>query len=197
MKKEIIELITEEILDKQLQSRNVIREYGMPDPEFGFDLEINHFLKLMYVHFTSQSYGARVEKKLILEYDLIKVPSSFDKGDAKTKKEEFGELKISFKNTAGDFSFVQIRPHQNCDFYLLQGINPDENFKQYSFIIKKDRINEVLSFFKATNCHGVLKNKSDISQIELRFSVVFGSKGWEYLCSNFLCDDVKTALLNL
>ena len=197
MNKKIKELVTEELLDKQLNARNIIREIGMPDKTFGFDIPISHFLKLMYVHFTSQSYGSRVQNRLIKEYELLKVPSHMDKGDAINKQEKYGEIKISFKNYEGDFSFVQIRPYQKCDFYFLQAINPDENFKQYSFIITKKDIETVLTKFKATNCHGVSKNKKDKTQEELRFSVSFGTDEWKYLVDNYLFTDVKNKLHKL
>jgi hypothetical protein len=195
MKNKVEELITEELLDQQLESRNLVREIGMPNKKFGFDLPMSHFLKLMYVHFTSQSYGSRIENRIIQENKLTKVPSSFDKGDAKTKLDKYGEIKISFKNTKGDFSFVQIRPHQKCHFYLLQAI--DENFKPYTFIVTIDEIDDVLKEFKATNCHGVSKNKKDVSQEELRFTVSHNSAGWSYLCDNFLCNDLNTKLMNI
>lgn len=190
MKEEILKLITEEALDQQLKARNKIRQYGMPDKEFGFELKVKHFLKLMFVHFTSQSYGARIENRLSKEYNLTKVPSSKDEGDATTSNGKSVEIKISFKNSSNDFSFVQIRPHQQCDLYLLQAINPDEDFKQYSFLITSKNIGAVLNKFKASNCHGVSNKKKDTSQEELRFSVKYESDDWKYLVANFLCKNL-------
>ena len=194
MKEEILKLITEEVLDQQLKARNKIRQYGMPDKEFGFELKIKHFLKLMFVHFTSQSYGARIENRLSKEYNLTKVPSSKDKGDATTSNGKSVEIKISFKNSSNNFSFVQIRPHQQCDLYLLQAINPDEDFRQYSFLITSDNIGEVLEYFDASNCHGVANNRIDRTHDELRFSVEHKSVKWKHLVKKFLCEN-KEALI--
>ncbi len=205
MKKEILKLITEEALDKQLEERNKVRQYGMPNKEFGFELGIKHFLKLMFVHFTSQSYGARIENRLSKEYNLTKVPSSKDKGDATTSNGKSVEIKISFKNSSDDFSFVQIRPHQQCDLYILEAINPDDNFKQYSFLITNKEIGGVLKRFKASNCHVVSKNKKDKSREELRFTVKYPTEkspspdwdDWNYLVDNFLCGNLNKKLSHI
>lgn len=197
MMNNIIELITEKEIDKRLQVRNIIRIDGMPNKEYGFELTLTHFLKLMYADFTPQSYGTRVQNRFIEEYNLVKVPSCEDKGDVKNKNNKYGEIKVSYKNTDGEFNFVQIRPHQKCNFYLLIAINPDENFKYYTFFINENDINSVIDFFKASNCHGVSKNKKDKSQEELRFTVKFGSNNWNYLINNFLTTDAVSSINEL
>ena len=50
MKAEILKLITEEALDEQLKARDIIRQYGMPDKEFGFELKIKHFSAIPGAH---------------------------------------------------------------------------------------------------------------------------------------------------
>ena len=187
IKNNITKLFDDEKLNEQIEIRKNIRMEGK-EKKFGFDLPLKQFLKVMFLYFTPQSYGSRIENRLLLECNLKKIPSSNDKGDFITSDKLYGEIKISFKTIKNVYNFVQIRLHQNCDTYVLYAIDTDDDFKTYSFIIPKKDIEFVLKKFKASNCHGVMKNKIDISQIELRFSVTHSDDNWKYLCDNFLCE---------
>jgi len=189
--------INESILDESIKLRKYIRESASKNHKFAFEHDMNLFLKILHGYITPQSYGTRIQNRLLVEYGLKKVPSSRDKGDAKNENEKHGEIKISYKDVDNKFHFVQIRPYQKCDFYFLFSIDPDDNYNSYTFIILGDKITEVLEKFGATNCHGVSKNKADKSQEELRFSVQKDTKNWKYLIDNFLVSDVKTFLENI
>lgn len=189
--------INEKILDESIKLRKYIRECASKNDKFAFEYDMNVFLKILHGYITPQSYGARIQNRLLTEYDLEKVPSSMDKGDAKNKNDKYGEIKISYKDVQNKFHFVQVRPHQKCDFYFLLSIDPDDNYDTYTFIILGDKISDVLQKFGATNCHGVSKNKADKSQEELRFSVEKDTDNWKYLVENFLVSDVKSFLENI
>jgi hypothetical protein len=189
--------INEKNLDESIKLRKHIRECASKNDKFAFEYDMNLFLKILHGYITPQSYCARIQNRLLVEYNLEKVSSSIDKGDAKNKNEKYGEIKISYKDVDNKFHFVQIRPHQKCDFYFLYSIDPDDNYNNYTFIILGDKINEVLEKFGATNCHGVSKNKTDKTQEELRFSVQKDTDNWKYLIDNFLISNVKTFIENI
>jgi hypothetical protein len=189
--------IDEKKLNEALEIRNYVRKNASKNDKFAFEYEMGLFLKILHGYITPQSYGSRIQNRLLLDLNLVKVPSSLDKGDAKNKNNKYGEIKTSYKDVNNKFHFVQIRPHQKCDFYFLFSIDPDDNYKTYSFIILSESINNVLEKFGATNCHGVTKNKNDKSREELRFSVEKYSENWNYLIKNFLVKDVKNYLNNV
>ena len=116
---------------------------------------------MLYCCIKPQSYGSGIQNRLISEYNLEKVKSSLDKGDVKSINGNYGEIKVSYKGDKDIFNFVQIRLHQNCDFYLLFTIDPDDDHKTYTFIISKVDMIFLLSKVKAGSCHCVSKNKKD------------------------------------
>jgi hypothetical protein len=189
--------IDEKLLDESLKLRKYIRECASKDEKFAFEYDMCLFLKIMHGYITPQSYGSRIQNRLLKEYNLIKVPSSLDKGDAKNNNQKHGEIKISYKDVENRFHFVQIRPYQKCNFYLLYTIDPDDNYSTITFIILEDNINEVLKKFGATNCHGVSKNKLDKTKEELRFSVEKNTDAWKYLIDNFLVLYAKEFIENI
>lgn len=189
-------ILDEQKINEQIKIRKEIREFADKNENFGFDYDFNFFLKVCHCYINPQSYGTRIQNRLILEYCWEKTQTKLDKGDVKLKNNKFGELKASYKSVDGKFNFVQIRPYQNCDFYLFLAINPDENYKEYYFIVLKKDIDTFLKTVKATNCHGVNENKLDKTKNELRFSVKVNSKCWEYLIDNFLVDNPKEFVEN-
>jgi len=163
---------------------------------FGNELKMDHYLKFLFLYFNPQSYGSRIQNRLIKEYGLEKIKSSLDKGDAISRNNLYLEIKASYRNIDDDFSFVQIRPYQNCDLYLLTAIDVEDNFKLYNFLINKQNISDFLIKVKAVNCHGVSKNKKDTSNEELRFTVKFNSDLWKFMIKNYLTsfNDIKAQL---
>jgi hypothetical protein len=184
----------EQTIDDFLKLRAEVRKKGNKNKKYGFEFPLNFFLKTMYCFFTPQSYGTRIQNRLIIDYDLMSVPASEDKGDVVNKNNKYGELKCSFRDIEDKVHFVQIRPFQGCDFYLFTAIDSKDDYKEYNFCVLKKDIKNFLEKLKAHNCHGVKKNKKDNSREELRFSVKFNSEIWEYLVKNFLIDDIKTFL---
>lgn len=139
--------------------------------------------EVLHFYITPQSYGSKIENYKLKQYNLGKISSKKDKGDCVTKNGLFGEIKASFSSNKNEFRFVQIRPHQNCDFYLFIAINPEEDYKEYQFFIKNDEMKDVLKKMKATSCHGV--NKKDNPE-ELSFTLKFNSANWKYFINNYL-----------
>ena len=195
--KELVnEILSEEFIEKATSARDIVRKLADNNAEFGFNLSITHFLKIMHAYINPQSYGARIQNKLIKDFNLSKVSAQKDKGDVTNINGKFGEIKVSYKTISNKFNFVQIRPHQNCDFYLLCAIDPSD-FVLYPFLITKDNISHLLKIVKAVNCHGVTENKIDRTQEELRVSVEKDSINWNIMTDKYLCLDLKSKLLNL
>ena len=186
--------ISESFLDEQLRIRNIIRKEGEEDKKFGFDLPYKHFLKLMYACFTSQSYSGRIEARIIIEYGLTKIGADLDRGDCINKNRKYGEIKVSYKTLKNQFNFVQIRPHQDLDFYILQCINQDEDFRVYNFFLTKAQMTTFMEMFGASNCHGVVENKTDRTKEEKRMTVTFESDAWKHLMDNHLTEEIVKTL---
>lgn len=139
-------------------------------------LEEKELFKFLFLFFTPQSYWTKIEKRIIRDFNLEKVPASLDRWDFKTKDEKYGEVKTSYLDSEWKFHFVQIRPYQNNDYYLLVAILPKENFRPMYFIIKKEELEKFLNDVNANNCHWVLKNMDDEGHIEYRFSIPYDSE---------------------
>lgn len=182
-------------LNEFFSMRKQIRTSGK-NKTYGFDLPYKHFLMVMYAWFTSQSYSGRIEKRIIRDLGLKKISSRLDRGDCINSNGKYGEIKISYKNIDEQFSFVQVRPHQDLDFYLLQCIDPDDDFKLYNFFLTKNEMLNFLEMFNGSNCHGVVEFKNDRSQEEKRITVVFNDDGWKFLIDNYLEDNIKEKIDN-
>lgn len=116
---EIKELL--ENVDMLLQRQIKIREIAKK-PNFGFELSLNEFLKLMYLYFPPQAYGKRIEKYLIEQYLVARrLSPSNDIGDAVDAAGQTFEIKISFSNPATNTLHIdQIRPHQAVAYYYYR-----------------------------------------------------------------------------
>lgn len=161
--------------DEFLILRDDIKQFIRKNEDALDLLEEKELFKFLFLFFTPQSYGTKIEKRIIRDFNLEKVPASLDKGDFKTKNEKYGEVKTSFLDSEGKFHFVQIRPYQDNDYYLLVSILPKEDFKIMYFVIQKHELEKFLEDVKANNCHGVLKNMDDEGHIEYRFSIAYDS----------------------
>lgn len=148
-------------------------------------LDLVDFLKFLFVFFNPQSYGSKIEKRIIKEFWLEKVPASEDRWDFKSQTGKYGEIKSSYLDSEWRFHFVQIRPYQNNDFYLLVVVLPALNFEITYLLVSKDKLDGLLENVKANNCHWVKKNKDEEEHIELRFSVEYNSDVWKYMVENF------------
>lgn len=168
--------------------RNEFKKLLKNRKEYGFEWDWNDYLKTLHLFLTPQSYGSKIQNRLLKELNLVKIGASLDKGDFVTSQKKYGEIKASFKDSENKVHFVQIRPHQKCDFYILIAIDYTEDFSQYEvnyFILNHDEMQTCLTIFKASNCHGVTKNKKDKSQEELRFTITKDSEQWKYLVDNY------------
>ena len=80
------------------------------------DLTTTVMGQLMKTYFNPQSYGGKIEKRLIAELGLEKVPAGQDRGDARMKETDFHiEIKASLVDQMDNFNFLQFRLWQNVD----------------------------------------------------------------------------------
>jgi len=184
-------------LDEYVNFKQKVMNDINSDKDLFIQQDLTSLLKTLHVFTSPQKYGCLIQDRLISDYNLEKIPSSEDKGDAKNINNKYGEIKVSYAGEKDQLSFLQIRPYQNCDFYVLYAIIPQENYKGYSFIIKKNEIEQFMYYMCAANCHGVDRYKVDKTRNEYRISVKYNSDKWEYLIKNHLCENPKLFISNL
>jgi hypothetical protein len=107
---------------------------------------------------TAQSSGARIQNYLIHFFNWTKVNQAEDRGDARVGEKYF-EIKITLisgSNTGANF--VQIRPHQDIDWYELFVIDGDNNISRYK--LTKIQMQEELNLIGAS-AHGTKNAVTD------------------------------------
>lgn len=143
---------TIEKLDKVLKSVDEVRKQIKNK---NFEKECNtypwsFFIRTMRL-LTAQSSGARIQNYFINFYGWGKVNQSEDRGDARIGEKYF-EIKITLisgSNTGANF--VQIRPHQNIDYYELFVIDAENAITRYR--LTKDQMQSEISLVGAS-AHG-------------------------------------------
>lgn len=106
-------------LDRTFAVLTQVRGDAAADPEYGFDVEWQRFIRTMRL-LHPQSYGARIQRWLQRYYGWTAVPASLDRGDCTDPSGAYREIKVSLitgSNTTANF--VQIRPHQQLDVHSL------------------------------------------------------------------------------
>jgi len=137
------------------------------NPTFGFNYKWEKFLMIMSAYFNPQSYGARIEARLIKELELEKVPAKADRGDGKFKN-LYIEIKISFIDINGHFNLLQIRPHQKLNAYLI--VLVPKNLDPIVLIIPSEDMHRIVARH-GTTCHGC-KNSTKVNKnIEWRITI--------------------------
>ena len=108
------------LAEERAKSKNIV-EGGLP-----FD----DFLAACYVKCTSQSYGPKIERRVIEEYGFTKIPQKMGVGDLlsseKTKFPLFNfapgkksEFKVSYLSADDSWNLIQIRNYENFDYYVF------------------------------------------------------------------------------
>ncbi len=154
------------------------------------DLTFDNFLAACYVKCSSQSYGPKIERRVIEEYGFKKIPSKKGEGDllsSRTTKfpifnfEEGkkSELKVSYLSSDKSWNLIQIRPYEHFDFYVFLLINPYDECKFEWFILKKEDVNQ--NNFKMNSIHGTKKSNLENKNIEYKITATIGSDNYNKL----------------
>ena len=145
----------------------------MKDKSFGGNLSEYDFIRSM-VLLNPQSYGNRIEKRLIEKFKGVPVSSKIDKGDMIVNKLYY-EIKTSILfNNNNNLNLVQLRLWQDIDFYLCVVYDlRNGKFEQYTFLLSKSEMIKESQLCNMSSAHGTKKaNKANLN-IELRYSLVF------------------------
>lgn len=156
--------------------------------EDGLDFDI--FLAACYVKCSSQSYGPKIEKRVLKEFGFKKIPQKDGEGDLlSTEKTKFpffdfelgkkSEIKISYLSTNKSWNLIQLRPYEKFDYYIFLLIDPYNKCEFEWFILNKDDVND--ENFKLNSIHGTKKSNEQNTNIEYKLMVEKNSNSYDKL----------------
>lgn len=124
-----------------------------------------------------QSYGARVEKLYCKENGFEKVPSKLDKGDFNTPEGKYGEYKFSYAKSGKSYryNFVQIRPWQKIDGYVLETYS--DLYGITTFNLSKKSIDTLIEKFGGL-AHGTKETNTNVKK-EYALRGKIGDEMWD------------------
>ena len=173
---------SEEQIDEALEIMKYIKEQSKGNPEFGFDEDLSFFLKTMKF-LTPQSYGSRVQNKLIESLNFTKVDQKLDRGDYRDQFGDHYEVKISLiTETNNALNMVQLRPWQDIKGYIciaidLRGIEPEI----YTFKLDKDQMMNECEKMNASSAHGTKNAVEKNENVELRLGLIVNEKNKHFI----------------
>jgi|688.fasta_scaffold68130_3 hypothetical protein len=159
-----------QLAEEKSKNKNVVED----------GLSFDVFLAACFVKCSSQSYGSKIENRIIKEYGFSKIPKKFGEGDLlsseKTKFPFFNfglgkksELKISYLSADDSWNLIQLRPYENFDFYVFLLINPKSQCQFEWFVINKSDINP--NNFSMYAIHGTKESNLENKNIEYKITV--------------------------
>lgn len=140
-----------------------------------------------------QSYGPKIEKRIIKEYNLGSIKKSESRGDFYVKEDSIvsttfknifkpndsSEIKVSFLSGLGNsasFNFIQLRPYEIFDFYTFVTIDFDlinRDIILEWYLLRKDVIH---SEFNIHLIHGGKESNKENKNKEYKLHVVKNSE---------------------
>jgi len=177
-------MITKEKIEKikeALKITNEIKELSVGNKELGFDLPIRDFITVMQM-LTSQSYGSRIQNRLIKILGFKGVAANKDTGDCEDTYGDFHEVKASIVTpTNPRLNFVQIRPWQNIKGYI--GVAFDtrvDPMRIEVYTLDKNQMKEECEIMNASSAHGTKKANENNTNTELRFDIKIDPEDQNY-----------------
>lgn len=166
-----MENIRLEIAKEKFKQKNKVEE----------DLGLQDFIMECYIKCSSQSYGPKIEKKIINEFGFKKIAKNLGQGDLEVTEKtlfpffkdfEIGkkmELKVSFLTSSDlSYNFIQLRPYEVFDYYLFLTIDCENDFNLNWFLLnKKDLCGEN---FKLNVIHGTKESSSKNVNVEYKLN---------------------------
>jgi hypothetical protein len=158
-----------------------------------FELSLRDFICDCYVRLNPCSYGVRIEKKIVLDFEFESVMSKTNRGDGK-KNGKYFEIKVTFlSNVTNSYSLTHLRPWQLIDYYMFCLVDCDNDFTPMFFVIPKHMIHK----FKLSPMNGTERSNENNHNIEMRSTIVNGSKEYKDLFRyNLLPDTSDNSLRN-
>lgn len=128
------------------------------------ELRINDIFSIAISELTSQMYGPLLQKIIMRKNSLSFVPSSMNKGDAKTDTNKFYEIKCGQVNK-GKIKLFQVRPYQEINGYITCHYFA-ENDEMFCFLIPHPFMVDFCSSI-ASSSHGAGIYKNEEKQVEI------------------------------
>lgn len=129
------------VLEKAQKVDSLIHQFSEKDLNTNvYEITDGYIFYALISFLLPQSKGSLVEKFLCKKMNYQRVPSSFNKGDAKDNNNNYYEFKTSFTNKDEKLNIRQIRPWQNVDFYYCFYINENDIDKSVFFVLTKDEM---------------------------------------------------------
>jgi hypothetical protein len=181
----------EQVLSIKHNSKEIL-QHLRANKNWGIDTDTDwrFFINAMSL-LPPQSYGCRIQNKLVNEFRLTSMNKNISNGDF---RDNFGnpyECKATLiTHNKSNLNFVQIRPFHNCNYYLtaFDIIDPDI-FKVYIFSINKREMLYELNDKKLGACaHGNVKNKTTEYRISLKYDL--NDPHFNRWCENYLQTDM-------
>lgn len=140
------------------------------------EIDFYHITSLL----TPQSRSPLWEKFYIKKHNATKISAQTNKGDFMLNETAY-EYKASGFNVNDALHVVQIRVWQECD-YIVQSIQYD---KVYTFRLTHAQMEKEIKLCKASSAHGTLESNKNNQNVEMRFTIYFGSEDWKRWLSRY------------
>ncbi len=130
------------------------------------------FFIICMSHLKPQSYGAKIQNRLIEELNFKKVKSNENQGDFQDPMGDFYELKVSLtsREQKNNIHLVQIRPWQNSNYYFMAFLLTPKDVYGFCFRLNHYQMLDELKLTKASAAHGTKKSNESNSNIEYRLT---------------------------
>jgi len=146
------------------------KKWIMNNPLKLFNKNWSTYIKMMmYLH--PQSYGSKIQKRIVHELGLNSVNSRNDKGDFIDKFGDHYELKVSLSiDDDPKINLVQIRPWQNTNYYFISFVYKNKNIYAYCFKLSHKEMENEIKLTKMSPAHGTKTSLKDNKNIEYRLT---------------------------
>jgi hypothetical protein len=164
-----------------LKIQKNIRMDAHNNTTWGFELPFNKFLMYMKLYFTPQSYGIRIQNRIIKENGWNSIPSTLNRGDSIDKDGKYNEIKISYLTPNDFYNLIQIRLYQNIDYYYLMFV--DSEYNPIYVTLTESQMKELVNKY-GTAAHGTKNSILENKNIEYRITIPYNKKIWKELITN-------------
>jgi hypothetical protein len=152
-----------------------------------FSISFRDFVCDCYVRLNPCSYGKRIEQKIVRELGLTPIKANENRGDSKINGEHY-EIKVSFlSNLSNAYNVTHLRPWQLINYYLFCLIDCENDFTPMFFVLPKHIVRKL----KTNPMNGTESSNENNHNVELRSTIVKGSKEYGYLVKYNLLEDTS------
>jgi len=160
------------------------------DKSFGFNLPIRDFITLMQM-LTPQSYGSRIQGRLIKELGFKPIKATKNSGDCIDTFGDEWEIKASIITKSNNrLNMVQIRPWQDVGYICVAFDTRVEPSEIEVYRLDGNQMKEECEKLKASSAHGTKTANENNKNIELRIDINIDKNDvnyqrWQNYRSNF------------